>query len=187
MRQDAIDEFAGNLVGGVGLEVERGDDREDRRAGFGSERHVAQMNAVERRLAHAEDQRPAFLQANVGGALDELDGHAVGDARQRSHAAGQDDHGVGWVRAAGHVGADVGVVLLLDFVRRAAQQLGDNIVAAGDAELFGHHAQAAVGEDEVDGPDPLVPFERVEQMLGKDRTAGAGDGDGQDSRSWVGR
>ena len=68
---------------------------------------------------------------------------------------------------------------------RASQQLGYDFVAAGDAQLFRHHPQAAVGDDEVDGPDALVAFERVQQMLGKDRSAGAGDGDGQNAGSCV--
>src|SRR5208283_2012935 len=143
------------------------------------------VDEVEGRLAHAEDEWAALLQADVGGALDELDRHAVGDPRQRSHTAWQDNHGVGLVGTACYVGADVGVVLLADFLRSSPQQLIDQLVAAGDLELFGHHAQSAVGENKVDGRDALIALQRVEQVLGKDGAACASDGDGQGSRCCI--
>ena len=57
----------------VRLEVKRRNDREDCRSGLGGQRHVAKMNAVEWCLADAENQRPALLQADVGSALDQAD------------------------------------------------------------------------------------------------------------------
>ena len=53
------------------------------------------------------------------------------------------------------------------------------------SQLFGHHAQAAVGEDKVDGCHPLVAIQRIQQVLGEDGAAGAGNGNGQGSRRWI--
>ena len=162
VREDAVDVFAGNLVGGHRLEIKGGDDGEDGRSGFGRERHVAQVNTIEGGFAHTEDQRAALFEADVGGALDELNRHAVGDAGQRSHTAWENDHGVGGVRSAGDVGSDIVIVLLLNLVAGATQEFRDDFVAAGDAELFGHHAQAAVREDEVDGAHALVALQGIQ-------------------------
>jgi hypothetical protein len=47
------------------LVVERGSDRKDHRTGFRGEVHVAQMDATERRFAHTQQQRSAFLERNI--------------------------------------------------------------------------------------------------------------------------
>ena len=104
---------------------------EDGRAGFGGQRHVAQVDAVEGRFAHAEDERAALLERDVGGAGDERVGQTVGDGGQRAHGARQDDHAVGWMAAAGDGGADVGVGVLDGLGGRGAEQLFEQIVAAG--------------------------------------------------------
>src|ERR1019366_6792214 len=106
----------------------------------------------------------------------------MGDSRQRSYAARQHDHGVGPIRTAVYIGPDVQIVWLADFLRSSPQQFVDQLVAARYLKLFGHHPQAAVGENEVHGGDALVAVQRIQQVPGKDGTAGAGDGDGQGSR-----
>ena len=73
------------------------------------------MDFVERRLANTKHQRAVLFQADIGGAFDQLGRDAVGNAGQRAHAARDHDHGVGGIRAAGDVGADIGIGLLLDF------------------------------------------------------------------------
>ncbi len=79
------------------------------------------MDAVEGRLAYAEDERAVLLEADIGGAVDEIRGEAVGDGGERSHGAGKNDHGVGGVAAAGDVGADVGVGVLAKFCAGCAE------------------------------------------------------------------
>ena len=98
------------------------------------------------------------LRQNVGGALDEVGGDAVGDAGQGAHAAGEDDHGVSGIGTAGDVGSDVGVGLLVNFAGGFAKNLVDQVAAAAEGEFFGHDAQGAVGGDEVYGMDSLVAF-----------------------------
>src|SRR5580704_1574888 len=95
--------------------IKGGDERKDGRASVGSAVHVANVDFVQRRFTHAQDERTLLFEADVGGALDQVRGDAVGDAGQSAHAAGEHDHGVGGVRAAGHIGSDIGVRLFFDF------------------------------------------------------------------------
>ena len=128
--EDPVDELAGHLGGALGEVVEGGDDGEDGGAGVGGELHVAQVDAVERRFADAEDEGAALLEADVGGSLDEVGCEAVGDGGEGSHGAREDDHGVGGVAAAGDVGSDVGVGMLLDLWGGAAEEFFGEVVAA---------------------------------------------------------
>lgn len=115
MGQDAVDELACHLGGVLGMVVEGRDDGKDGGSGIGGELHVAKVDAVEGRLADAEDERTALFEADVGGALDKVGCKAVGDGGEGSHGAGKDDHGIGGVAAAGDVGSDVGIGVLLEF------------------------------------------------------------------------
>ncbi len=47
---------------------------------------------MEGRLAHHQHQRPALLQGDVGGAGDQVGGHAGGDLGHGADRAGRDDH-----------------------------------------------------------------------------------------------
>jgi len=180
--EDSVDEVAGHVGGGLGLVVEGGDGGEDGGSPFGGELHVAEVDAVEGGFADAEDERAALFEGDVGGALDEVGGEAVGDAGEGSHGAGKDDHGGGRVAAAGDVGADVGGLVLLGFGRGVAEEFFDELVAAGEPELFGEDAEGAVGGDEVDLRDAVVGVEGAEHFGGVDGSAGAGDGEGDDVR-----
>ncbi len=128
--QDSVDELAGHVGGVLGVVVEGGYYGEDGGAGVGGELHVAKVDAVEGRLADAEDEWATFFEAYVGGALDEVGGEAVGYGGEGSHGAGKDDHRVRWVAAAGDVGSDVGVGELLKFGAGGVEELFGEIVAA---------------------------------------------------------
>ena len=130
MRQDSVDELAGHLGGVLGMVVEGGDYGEDGGSGVGGELHVAKVDAVQRGLSDTEEQGTALLEADVGGALDEVRGETVGDGGESPHGAGQDDHGIGEVTAAGDVGCDVGVCVLLQFGARGVEELFGEAVAA---------------------------------------------------------
>src|SRR6202040_3333717 len=103
----AVNELAGHFFRALRVVVERGDRGEDGGAGVGGELHIAEVDAVEGSLADAEDEGAVFFEAYIGGALDEVRREAVGDRRESAHGAGEDDHRVGGVAAAGDVGADV--------------------------------------------------------------------------------
>ena len=74
MREDSVDELADHVFGALRVVVEGGDDGEDGGAGVGGELHVAEVDAVEWRLADAEDEGAVFFEADVGGALNEVRG-----------------------------------------------------------------------------------------------------------------
>src|SRR5258707_12952018 len=99
------------------------------------------MDAVERGFADAEDERAILFEADIGGALDQVRGEAVGDGGEGAHGAGKDDHRAGGVAAAGDVGAYVGFGVLLDPGGWGAQEFFYEIVAAADMELFGPEAE----------------------------------------------
>jgi hypothetical protein len=76
MSQHPVDKLTRHL-GGVGrLQIERWNDGKDHRSSFGGERHIAQVDAIEGRLADAENQRAALFESYIGGAGDERVGEA---------------------------------------------------------------------------------------------------------------
>lgn len=146
------------------------------------------MNFVEGSLTDTKHKRPLFFKADVGSALDQMRGIAVGNAGERSGAARDGDHGIGGIGTAGYIGADIGVGLELNLSRKAfarrTQNLADEVGAAFDVEFFGKHAEGAIGSDEVDGLNALFCGGGEKKMLEKNRTARAGGGDGEILR-WV--
>ena len=177
-----MDEVAGHIFGGLGVVVEGGDGGEDGCPGVGCELHVAKVDAVEGCLADAEDEGAVFLEADVGGSLDEVGGEAVGDGGEGAHGAGQDDHSGGGVAAAGDVGADVGLEVLMDFFGGGAEEFFYEVVAAAEMEFFGEDAERVFRDDEVDFFHADVGDEGAEHLGGVDGAAGAGDGQGEVAR-----
>ncbi len=179
MLEDAGHVIGGDVVDGLRVVVEGGDDGEDGGAGFGGRGHVANVDEIERRFADAEEERTAFLEADGGGALDEVLREAVGDAAERSHGAGQDDHAVGGVGAAGDAGAYVLMGELRDLGGACAEELLNEAVRAVQAGLFGEHTQGAGADDEVDVGYAGIGFERQEHVAGEERATGSSDGKGE--------
>jgi hypothetical protein len=180
--QDAVDEVAGHVFGGLGVVVEGGDGGEDGGSGVGGELHVAEMDAVEWGLADAEDERAIFFEADVGGAVDEVLREAVGDRGESTHGAGKDDHDVGGVAAAGDVGSDVGVGVLLDFGGGSAEEFFYEPVAATEMKFFCEDAEGVFADDEVDLRDAVVVNGGPEEFGCVDGAAGSGDGEGEVAR-----
>ncbi len=179
MRENPVDEVAGHFDGGLWVVVEGRHDGEDGRASLGGELHVAQVNAIEGRLAHAEDERTALLEAYVGRALDEVRRHSVGNASQSSHGAGKNNHGVGGIATAGDVGCDVGFRVMKNLAGGGwrVEELFHKIVAAAELHLFGEDAQGGFAGDKVDMGDARVSVESAQHLSGKKRAAGSGDGE----------
>ncbi len=176
MLKDAGDVVAGYVFDRLWVVVEGGDYGEDGGASFCGGSHVADMDEVERGFADAEDERAAFLEADVGGSLDEVLREAVSDAGEGSHGTGKDDHAVGGIGAAGDGCADVFVGELPDFCRGAAEELFNERVAAVDGGLLCKHAESAGGDDEIDVGDTVVGFKGEEHFAGEECPAGSGDG-----------
>ena len=179
MCQDAAGKFMRHLVERGWKEVVGRDERKDGRACVSRPIHVADVDFVQWSFADAKHQRTFLLQANVGGSLDEMRSDSIGDASQGSDTARQHDHSFGGIRAAGNVGADIRVGLLLNFAGSGSEQLLDKVVAAAEVEFFGHHSQGAVGRDEVDSVDALVALDDLQQLAEKNCATGASRSDGQ--------
>ncbi len=180
-----MDEVAGHVGGGLRDIVEGGDAGIDDGAGVRGELHVADVDAVEGGLADAEDKRAALLEGDVRSALDEGSGEAVGDGGEGAHGAGKDDSGGAGIAAARDVCADIGVVMLLDFLAGGALFAGgtekffDETDAAAELQLFDEDAEGVGADDEIDLGDALVGLEGAEHLGRVDGTAGAGDGEGK--------
>ena len=107
---------------------------------------------------------------------------ALGDAPERSHAAGDDDHRVGRVGAAGNIGADIAVRLRVNFARGSAENLADQVAAPAQVKLLGHEPAMARCRkpQEVDHPDPAgrgrSPAETAGEITTRSRRSGC---DGQ--------
>ena len=179
MLEDAGDVVAGDVVDGLRVVVEGGDEGEDGGSCFGGGGHVADMDEVEGGLADAEDEGAVFLEANVGGALDEVLGEAVTDAGEGAHGAGQHDHAVAGVGTAGDGSADVFVGELRDLGGALAEQLFHKGVAAADGGLLREDAESAGADDEVDAGDTGVCVEGAKHFAGEEDAAGPGDGEGE--------
>ena len=186
MGEDAAGELVGHLVESGRTEVVRGDEGKYGRAGVGGPVHVADVNFVERSFADAEHQRTFFFEADVSGAFDQVRGDAVCNAGKGSHAAGNNDHGVGGIRTTRNVSADISVGLLMDFAGRVSEHLAHQVATAAEFEFFGNDAQGAAGGDEVDRLNAFVAFDSEQQVAEEQRPAGAGGGDGEILR-WVGQ
>lgn len=178
----ALDELAGHVGGGLGGVVEGGHDGVDGGSGLGGEGHIAEVDEAKWGFTDTEDKRSALLEGDVGGAVDEGVGEAVGDGGEGSHGAGEDEHGVRGVGAGGYVGADVFVGVLLDFEGGGAEELFGEVVAAGEPELLGDYAEGGVGDYEVDVLDAGVCGEEAEGFGGEEAAGGSGDGEGEDFR-----
>ena len=177
MLEDASYVVLRDVVDGLRVVVEGWDDGVDGRAGFGGRGHVADVDEVQRGFADTEDEWAAFLEADIGGALDEVLGDAVSDAGEGSHGAGQDDHAVAWIRAAGDGCAYVLVGQLHDFCGASAEELFYQGIAAADGGLLSEDAESAGADDEVDAGYAGVGFESEEHVARENCAAGAGDGE----------
>jgi len=136
-----VDELPRHLDRICGLIIEGRNHREDSRAGVCGEAHVADVDFIEGSLAETEHQRATLLEADVCGALDEVAGEAICNSSERSHAAGHDDHAGGRVAAAGDGGSYVTFSMLRDFRGGVAEKFFGEVVATGDAQLFGQNAK----------------------------------------------
>jgi len=177
VRKDAVDELPRHLCRASRLVVERGNGGKDGGSGLSGQLHIAQMDPIERSLAHAKDKRMALFEADVGGAMDEVAGEAIGDGGERSHGAGKHDHGAGGIASAGDAGADVGVCVLPELIGRCSEQFFCKIVASAQLKFFREDTQGAFGRNEVNARDAIVRSESTQHLDGIDASTGSGYGE----------
>jgi hypothetical protein len=70
----------------------------------------------------------------------------------------------------------------LNFCRRRADELTYDVRTAGESKFLGDDAESAVRGNEVHGFDPAVALDVEQEVLEKQRSAGAGSGYGQGFR-----
>lgn len=93
---DVVDHF----IDGLRMVVKRRHWRKNDDAHAGQLEHILQVDVVERRFPHDQDQFAALFQNHIGGAVNEVVALAVGDRGQRTHAARRNYHPAGHERAA---------------------------------------------------------------------------------------
>ena len=130
-----------DLVDLLGPVVEGRHRRQDHRAHLGERGEHAEMAQVQRRLPHAEDERPPLLEGDVGRARDQGVGEAGRHRARRLDAARHDHHPVRLERARGQRGADVAVAVApggerLDVAQRLVGLLDDGALGrVGDHQV----------------------------------------------------
>jgi len=180
MRQHPADELPRHLRLIRRMVIVRRDHRIDRRARLRRILHIAQMDRIERRLAHAQNQPPPLLQADVRRALDQVRRKPVRDARERSHGAGKHDHRVHRIASAGDARADVLRRKLLHLAQRAAvlrpQQFLRKVIAPAQLQFLGEDAQGILGRHQVNPPHAGIRSHRPQHLTSIDRTTGSCNG-----------
>jgi hypothetical protein len=178
--EDAADILGDEVVDRFGRVIERGDGGHDDGSGLLRAKHVFEMDAIERRLADAEDELAAFLEANIGGAGKEVVAQAAGDGGESADRAGNDDHGVHGIAAGGDGRADVFIGEEFDLGAGLAEQKLRQLfcVRGDDAEFVGAEAESGVCDDEMDAGDARVGFEEAENGLREYGAGVSGDTDG---------
>ena len=83
-------------------------------AGFRSLQHVRQVNTIQRRFPGNEDERAAFLQADIGRPVYKILRQTGGNRPKGAHRARDDDHACAGERAAGQRGRDVRFIVCMD-------------------------------------------------------------------------
>src|SRR6185503_19855171 len=170
------DGASGLRVAGA-LDVEGGDGWQRHRAGVGEAPQVLELHDRERRLAEAEHQRPALLERDGAGAVDERRSHAGGERAQRRRAARQ-HHGAGEAVGAGaDRRVELAVAVDLDFggpIDRQRRRGDEAARARRIAQLVAQHLARAGRGDEVDALDGGRAGERAQQVHRQAHPRGAG-------------
>lgn len=111
------------------------------------------MDQVERGLPSHQHERPALLQAHVGGTGDQVTSGPAGDGAEGSHRTGNDRHPERAERTRGDGGAKV--LDVVDDIGQGLEVADIHIELARDAE------SGATGDDQM-GLDPINLLQREE-------------------------
>ncbi len=147
-----------------GIRVENGIGRKNRRSGEEQQFHVLDVNQTQRRFTRNENQFLLLFQRHISSAEQNILAVTVRNASHRSHRAGDHDHHVGGIRAAGERS-----IHAFDAVRFHAVTEFQSI-----GQFRGDDLLRVVADDDVDFV--CAGVEVVEQALGIERAAGSGDG-----------
>lgn len=162
--EDAGDDCIDDFGDGLGLGIEGGVSGDECGAGLEEEFEVADVDEAERGFAGDEDEAFSFLEHNVGGAEEDVIADAVGDSAEGTHAAGDNDHGIGGVGATGEVG--------LHTAEGVGMDTWWDLEALG--EFFAEDGLGVAAEDDMDLV--CLGVQVIQEALGVETAASAGDG-----------
>ena len=108
LRDDEIN----HIINRFGEMVETRHGGQYHHAELGQLEHIFEMDGAERRFSWHEDQFAPLLDADIGGALDEVSGNARRYCADSSHAARCNDHTHSAEGAAGNRRSDVGLMVV---------------------------------------------------------------------------
>jgi hypothetical protein len=180
LTENAADILLGEVVNCFGPVVESGHGGHDDGAGIVGPQHVLKMDAIEGSLADAEDERAAFLEADVSGAGEQIFGEAVSDFGEGSGGTRDDGHAIDRSGAGGDGCAYVFIGKVGDFCSAGlGEERGESFeVLDDDVELGREKALASFADDEKNLGDARVGVEMLEDGAGVESAAGSGDADG---------
>ena len=170
---DGVDDLFDSL--GMGVKSRVG--RQNCGAGEQEQFEIFYVNQVEWSFPGHQDQFLFFFEDDISGAEQDIFAIPMRNAAERAHGAGNNNHGVGWVGAAGERGVHA--------FERMRPCTGRQAQASG--QFFGQDSMGVGAEDDIDLV--LGGIEVVQQALGVKSAAGAGDGNknSQNTRDILGR
>src|ERR1700681_581832 len=107
LREDAVDVLRDEIVDRLRLMIKRRNRRHDDSPRLLRAQHILQMNPAEWRIAHTQHQASALLQANIGGARNQIVARSRSNGRERTHRAGNHYHSIDPIAARGNRRADI--------------------------------------------------------------------------------
>jgi hypothetical protein len=163
--EDACHNRVNNLLDGLGAGVKGGVGWENGRSGQHEQLEIFHVNEVEGSLARDENKFLFFLQYDIGGAKQNVLAKAMSYAAKGAHAAWDNNHGIGGIRAAGKRG-----VHALKIVRGDAFGQPEAI-----RQFLGDDGLSIIAQNRVDLMGGAIQI--VQQALSIQQTAGSGNGD----------
>src|SRR5437016_7177420 len=136
--QDAANVLRHKIIDRFRMMIESRYRRHDHRTGLLRPQHVFEMNAIDWRVAHTQNELPAFLEHYVCRSRDQIVADAVGNCAERPHRARNNHHGIHCIATRSDRRAHVSVWQDVDLGNRMAENAARELlqVAGSNAKLF---------------------------------------------------
>ena len=182
LRQYAARKLHHQVVNCFRSVIERRHHRHNHRARSLCAQHVFQVNAVQRRIAHAEKQLAAFFHHHIRRARHQIVASPARDGGQRADGAGNHDHRVHGITSRSDGRANILIRNGFDFLGGAPQDPPGKFfqVTRGDFQFFGEQPLARFRGHQVNLPHARIIFQQRKRLLRENSAAGSGHADGDD-------